>query len=112
MFAGQIVKQVNSRASPRVDFRSAKNVNVSLWIASRVVVFLSSVRKRNGSHRPDGGIGRRARLKLVFRKECGFDSHSGYRRPPHRAVFFFGITFSPMGRKRGETPSEMIILAP
>ena len=28
---------------------------------------------------PDGGIGIRARLKIVSRKGCGFDSHSGHR---------------------------------
>ena len=33
---------------------------------------------------PGGGIGRRARLKLAFRKECGFDSHPGYTTRGHR----------------------------
>ncbi len=27
---------------------------------------------------PDGGIGRRARLKIWFLREYGFDPHSGY----------------------------------
>ncbi len=27
---------------------------------------------------PSGGIGRRARLKIVFRKGCGFNSHLGH----------------------------------
>ena len=39
---------------------------------------------------PDGGTGRRARLKLVFLTECGVDSHSGYRlkeRLPCGGVF-------------------------
>ncbi len=27
---------------------------------------------------PDGGIGIRARLKIVSRKGCGFDPHSGH----------------------------------
>ena len=27
---------------------------------------------------PGGGTGRRARLKIVFRKECGFDSRPGH----------------------------------
>ena len=47
----------------------------------------------NGSHRPDGGIGRRARLKLVFRKECGFDSHSGYKKAADFSGLFFGLCF-------------------
>lgn len=28
---------------------------------------------------PSGGIGIRARLKIVSRKGCGFDSHLGHR---------------------------------
>lgn len=31
------------------------------------------------NNRPDGGIGRRAGLKIRIRKECGFDSHSGHQ---------------------------------
>lgn len=34
--------------------------------------------------RPSGGTGIHARLKIVFRKDCGFDSHLGHiesRRP-------------------------------
>ena len=29
-------------------------------------------------NRPDGGTGIRARLKIVSRKGCGFDPHSGH----------------------------------
>ena len=29
--------------------------------------------------RPDGGTGRRSRLKIFRRKSCGFDSHSGHQ---------------------------------
>ncbi len=39
---------------------------------------------------PGGGIGRRARLKLAFRKECGFDSHPGYREAANHSRLFFG----------------------
>ena len=51
------------------------------------------------SPRPDGGIGRRARLKLVFRKECGFDSHSGYQngRLQRCGLPFFVENFSLYG---------------
>src|SRR3990167_7765456 len=28
---------------------------------------------------PGGGIGRRTRLKIELRKECGFDSHPGHQ---------------------------------
>ena len=31
-------------------------------------------------HCPDGGIGIRARLKIVSRKGCGFDPHSGHSK--------------------------------
>ena len=41
---------------------------------------------------PGGGIGRRARLKLAFRKECGFDSHPGYKKASHRAGLFLSGT--------------------
>ena len=30
---------------------------------------------------PIGGIGRRARLKIEFRKKCWFDSGMGHHRP-------------------------------
>ena len=41
---------------------------------------------------PGGGIGRRARLKLAFRKECGFDSHPGYKKASHCAGLFLSGT--------------------
>jgi hypothetical protein len=31
-----------------------------------------------GTRSQSGGIGRRARLKIVFLRECGFDSHLWY----------------------------------
>src|SRR3954464_13384687 len=34
---------------------------------------------------PCGGIGRRARLKIEFRKECWFDSGQGHHASPFRA---------------------------
>ncbi len=37
----------------------------------------------------DGGIGRRARLKIVCPRACGFDSHSGYRERLLRKPFLF-----------------------
>ncbi len=44
---------------------------------------------------PGGGIGRRARLKLAFRKECGFDSHPGYQKASlHAGLFCWGL-FTP-----------------
>ena len=35
-----------------------------------------------------GGIGRRARLKIVFRKECGFDSHHRHNEKMRREERF------------------------
>lgn len=42
---------------------------------------------------PDGGTGRRARLKIVCLRACGFDSHSGYRERLLRKPFFIGYIF-------------------
>src|SRR3989344_9610625 len=33
---------------------------------------------------PGGGIGRRTRLKIELRKECGFDSHPGHHKRTKR----------------------------
>src|SRR3989338_3852768 len=45
---------------------------------------------------PGGGIGRRTRLKIELRKECGFDSHPG-----HQNLTFFKLTdFLVGGAKR------------
>src|SRR5206468_2310834 len=38
--------------------------------------FVTSAKQRSAS--PCGGIGRRARLKIEFRKECWFDSGQGH----------------------------------
>lgn len=38
------------------------------------------------SEGPCGGIGRRARLKIEFRKECWFDSGQGHHASPLREV--------------------------
>lgn len=38
---------------------------------------------------PSGGIGIRARLKIVSRKGCGFDSHLGHRNKKLSTVSAF-----------------------
>ena len=45
----------------------------------------------------DGGIGRRARLKIVCPRACGFDSHSGYRERLLRKPFFYSQKSHPAG---------------
>jgi hypothetical protein len=40
---------------------------------------------------PCGGIGRRARLKIEFRKECWFDSGQGHQRILFYRHFFMAI---------------------
>jgi hypothetical protein len=49
-----------------------------------------------------GGIGRRARLKIVYRKVCGFDSHLWYERAPRRSgLFYFNNELVGASRKAG-----------
>ena len=64
------------RSSQVVRQRSAK----SLYGGS-IPPYASIVKEYSPSLEcPDGGTGIRARLKIVSRKGCGFDSHSGHRR--------------------------------
>ena len=40
---------------------------------------------------PSGGIGIRARLKIVSRKGCGFDSHLGHKSVSLKRANFFAL---------------------
>ena len=41
--------------------------------------------------RPSGGIGRRAALKMRYRKVCGFESHLGHNKSPRQRRFCFNL---------------------
>ena len=42
---------------------------------------------------PGGGIGRRARFRCVFRKECRFKSCSGHHKKTRSESFFYPFSF-------------------
>src|SRR5699024_6580849 len=51
------------------------------WCREALQSRLSRVFSRPASPRPCGGTGRRARLKIAFRKEWGFESLQGHQFP-------------------------------
>ena len=54
---------------------------------------------------PCGGTGRRARLKIVFRKEWGFDSLHGHQRCNSILILLSFFRKSPTAKKRNLTVS-------
>ena len=64
-----------SKKLSRDSRRTETTSKISVYTRAAVSTLANLVRLR-----PDGGIGRRARLKILFRKECRFDPDSGHQR--------------------------------
>ncbi len=59
--------------------RAWKNAGLTKGrISAEAAIRILSLQSYNEARSPDGGIGRRARLRTVFRKECRFKSCSGH----------------------------------
>ena len=59
-----------------------------------MLFFTTKFQERNSTRCPGGGIGRRARFRCVFRKECRFKSCSGHQREDQTVFFFYSCNVS------------------
>ena len=59
---------------------------------------------------PSGGIGIRARLKIVSRKGCGFDSHLGHRNKKLGLISSFLFCLFPTCRTCGNFIPPLLYL--
>jgi hypothetical protein len=93
------------RPGSRSDHRPPRDEPIGLTARCRPLYsagFATSLRR--ASEGPCGGIGRRARLKIEFRKECWFDSGQGHQKLCRMASHLFNFkppTADMSSRSRG-----------